>query len=107
MDRLTESRKQVLKVFNERVVSKMTAFKYSEIIKMAGEVQVLIDNGDWNMEEALREVLGAVAGVVVEPDCNFGKCDHGRPPEVIEIIQSPQVPGEIETCSREASCGHH
>lgn len=32
---------------------------------------------------------------------------YGLPPEVIEIIQEPQGPGEIETCRRETSCGHH
>lgn len=32
---------------------------------------------------------------------------YGRPPEVIEIIQEPQSPGEIQTCRRETNCGHH
>lgn len=36
---------------------------------------------------------------------------YGSPPEIeIEIIQEPVDlvdPGEIETCSRETSCGHH
>ena len=33
---------------------------------------------------------------------------HGLPSEPeIKIIQEPQVPGEIETCSRETHCRHH
>lgn len=27
--------------------------------------------------------------------------------EPVEIVQEPQGPGEIKTCRRETSCGHH
>lgn len=51
--------------------------KLSEVFEMAAKLQVFIDDGGLSLAEALRLVLEEDYGIMVNPDCNFTKCDHG------------------------------
>lgn len=78
MEKLTESREQVLKVFNERIGCKMICvLKYSQMKDVAEKVQECIDCGGMNLWSALVDVMDEVEGISVEPDCRYTQCDYG------------------------------
>ena len=50
--------------------------KWSDIAKLAGEVQAGLDEG-YDLEEALRDSINLLPRITVQPDCKYTECDYG------------------------------